>query len=68
MRVCVDKERCIACGACEDICPDVFELGSRDVARVLVDDAAPWEDCVREAEESCPQEAISVCEDGEGAG
>jgi ferredoxin len=68
MRVCVDKERCIACGACEDICPDVFELGSRDVARVLVDDAAPWKDCVLEAEESCPQEAISVCEDGEGAG
>ena len=68
MRVCVDEERCIACGACEDICPEVFELGSHDVAQVLVEDAEPWRAGVLEAEDACPTEAISVCGGEEGAG
>ena len=28
MKVIVDNERCIGCGACQAICPDVFEFGN----------------------------------------
>lgn len=55
----VDPDLCTACGLCADTCPDVFEMGD-DVAEVVANPVPPdQEDCVIEAEESCPVEAIS---------
>ncbi len=34
MRVEVDQELCISCGACIDICPDVFEWNEDDKAGI----------------------------------
>ncbi len=51
------EEGCTACGLCEDICPDVFELD--DEAEVIEDaDLAENEDCIVEAAENCPVEVI----------
>lgn len=61
MKPVIDEDLCIACGNCEEECPEVFLLGDESVARVIVDD--PGEelyDCVRNAAESCPTEAIKV--------
>ncbi|HUT64088.1 MAG TPA: ferredoxin [Anaerolineae bacterium] len=59
MRVKVDPDLCTACGLCEDTCPEVFELGD-EVAEVIANPVPEdQEDCVIEAEESCPVEAIS---------
>ena len=30
----VDKDLCVSCGLCSQVCPDVFELGSDDMAQV----------------------------------
>ena len=58
MKASVDPDLCTACGLCIDICPDVFELN--DVAKVIADPVPKnSEDCVVEAEESCPVEAIT---------
>ncbi|MFC1694236.1 ferredoxin [Candidatus Latescibacterota bacterium] len=58
MKAKVDPDLCTACGLCVDICPDVFELN--DVAEVIADPVpGDSEDCVIEAEESCPVEAIT---------
>jgi len=57
----IDEDLCIACGSCEELCPEVFKLN--DVAHVIVE--APGEDlygCVRDACDACPTEAISVTE------
>ncbi|MFQ6087962.1 MAG: ferredoxin [Candidatus Methanofastidiosia archaeon] len=54
----LDKEECIGCGACENICPELFALKS-DVAEVLeeeINDPA----CAKEACEMCPVECIKV--------
>jgi len=60
MKVKVDEELCTGCGACADICPEVFDLQD-DVAKVLAEDApADLEESVREAAESCPVEAITT--------
>ncbi len=59
MKVSIDPELCTACGLCVDECPEVFELGD-EVAEVIADPVpADKEDCILEAEESCPVEAIT---------
>ena len=54
------EEGCIACGACESFCPDVFKV--EDVATANNTNVAGNEDCVKEAAEACPVSVISVAE------
>jgi len=56
MAIKVDKKKCIGCGACVSICPEVFEIGSDGKAKVKAQKKIP---CVKEAVESCPNNAIS---------
>ncbi len=57
MKVKIDKEKCIGCGSCAAICPEVFEIAG-DKAKVKT----PKTDkkCAKEAEESCPAQAIKI--------
>lgn len=52
-------EDCICCGACADICPEVFDISEGTIAKVKVDPVPEGlEDNAREACESCPVDAI----------
>ena len=54
----VDKNKCIGCGACVAICPDVFELKD---GKSYVKNPAACEDCdCQAAADACPVEAISI--------
>ena len=53
----VDKEKCIGCGLCASICPDVFELGDDGKAHVIDPKACSKCDC-QEASDNCPVDAI----------
>jgi ferredoxin len=55
-------DECSACGICEDIAPEVFELGD-EIAEVKVNPVpeALQQKC-REAAEECPSEAIEISE------
>jgi ferredoxin len=54
-------EECIACGACVDICPEVFFLGDDGFAHVKEDAIKDsLADKIREAADSCPTEAIII--------
>jgi ferredoxin len=62
MKVSIDYDRCTGVGACEQVCPEVFALRDSDgLADVLDPEPHPtlW-DCVRRAEEACPEEAILI--------
>ncbi|MCD6253452.1 MAG: ferredoxin [Thermotogae bacterium] len=57
-KVTVDKDACIGCGVCENLCPEVFKLGDDGKATTLVSESdLP---CVQDAADSCPTSAISV--------
>lgn len=61
MNAVVDKDTCIACGLCPSICPEVFEMEDDGKAGVTVDTVPEeQEDSAKEAEDSCPVNAISV--------
>ena len=74
IRVVVDRDKCIACGAAPATCPKVFVLGSDNGKNRVVDEYSveltssrsvgivPEElrDCVEKAVEVCPVKAISM--------
>lgn len=53
----VDRDLCISCGLCEEICPEVFELDDEDIC-VIKEGADLDADCIEEAAEECPTDAI----------
>lgn len=55
----VDKELCIGCGACEEICPEVFRLGEDGKSRVIAQ-KCDSSGCCEEAAEACPVAAITL--------
>jgi len=57
MKVEVDKEKCIGCGACANLCPDVFEL---EEGKANVKEQETDKECAKEAADSCPVQAINV--------
>jgi ferredoxin len=62
MKATVDKDLCIGCGVCEQICNTVFEING-DVAKTKVETVpADAEASCREAVEACPVEAIAITE------
>ncbi|NLL39866.1 MAG: ferredoxin [Clostridiales bacterium] len=61
MKAYVDKEGCISCGLCVEICPDVFQFDEDGVAYVVSDPVPEdCEDCAVEAQENCPVSVIKV--------
>ena len=53
----VDEEACTGCGTCEELCPDVFQMDEEtEKAQVIKPEGT---DCVEEAIDTCPEEAIS---------
>ena len=65
MKVWVDPERCQGHTLCSMIAPDSFRLSDMDGSSSAIDELVPpdREDQVREAAQSCPEQAIIITED-----
>jgi len=62
MKIRIDEETCIACGVCSSICPDAFQPREEDGIAVVIasEEELDQLDCVQEAVDSCPTQAIIV--------
>lgn len=61
MRAVVSQDACIGCGLCPSIAPDVFELKDDGKAHVIAEPVPESsQDAAKEAEASCPVDAIAV--------
>ena len=58
----VDKEKCIGCGTCVSLCPDVFELKEDGKSHVRPGADCEKAGCCKEAADSCPVDAIALVE------
>ena len=59
MKVVVNRDNCIGCGACEALYPEVFQIDDEGLSKVICDDFSNIDkDKVTEAVESCPTSAI----------
>lgn len=58
MAIEINEDECMGCEACVETCPDVFEMND-DGDKAIVKDADSTADCVEEAIDSCPAEAIT---------
>ncbi len=61
MKAFIDREDCIACGLCEQTCPEVFQMAEDGLAKVIVDKIpASVIDMAEAAAESCPTSIIHL--------
>lgn len=61
MKVKVNREACIGCGACAAICEDVFEIDDEGLSVAKTEEVKKeLEQEVRDAADSCPTAAIIV--------
>jgi ferredoxin len=66
----VDKETCIACGACGAAAPDIYDYDDEGIAYVILDDNTGTsevpeilEDDMMDAFEGCPTDSIRVSDE-----
>jgi ferredoxin len=66
----VDKDTCIACGACGAAAPDIYDYDDEGLAYVILDDnkgvaAVPeiLEEDLLDAFEGCPTESIKMADE-----
>lgn len=59
MKVVVNRDNCIGCGACESIYPEVFQIDDEGISTVICEDFSNVDkEKVMDAVESCPTSAI----------
>ena len=64
MKVIINRDTCIGCGTCQEICPAVFHLNETiGKAEVIDPDACEYVGCCEAAEENCPVAEITLQED-----
>lgn len=57
MPITVNKDTCIGCGTCASLCPKSFRINADGKSEVISQEEI---ECAKNAEQSCPVQAISI--------
>ena len=60
MKAIIDKEACVGCGLCANMCADVFKMEGDKAEVIGTSIPASLADEAKEAASSCPVEAIKI--------
>jgi ferredoxin len=60
MKAVIDRDGCIGCGLCAEICPEVFRMADDGLAEVHGEVTEENFDAAKEAEENCPVSVITI--------
>lgn len=64
MNIKIDQEKCIGCGSCTAVCPELFKLGGEDNKALVKEkkqsEAGMNDKCAQEAVDICPVQAIEI--------
>ena len=60
MKAFIDRDGCISCGVCIEVCPDVFEFADDGLAQISSQPTRSNIHKAHEAAESCPVQVITV--------
>lgn len=59
MKIEIDRDGCIGCGLCAEICPDVFRI-AEDGLSTVIPGASGSDDKIAEAADNCPVDVIHL--------
>ena len=59
MSININKDKCIGCGRCTELCPNTFKLNNEGKSEVISKNDL---NCAMKASDQCPVEAIMVNE------
>ena len=59
MKIEIDRDGCISCGLCAEICPEVFRI-AEDGLSTVIPGASGSDDKVGEAADACPVSVIHL--------
>ncbi|MFH0809277.1 MAG: ferredoxin [Pseudomonadota bacterium] len=54
----IDADVCIACGTCQEICPETFQVNDTAGHAEVINPSGCPEETLREAMDSCPVQCI----------
>jgi len=60
MKASIDRDGCIGCGLCAEICPSVFRMDEEGLAEVYGEITDETQGSAEEARDSCPVSVISI--------
>jgi ferredoxin len=58
-QVIIDQDECIGCGACVELCPDIFAFDDAENKAYVTTPEGGNEGCIDEAIASCPVSCIT---------
>ncbi|MFR4351054.1 MAG: ferredoxin [Roseburia sp.] len=54
------NDGCISCGACVELCPEVFRFGDEGTSEAYQDVTKECEESAKEARDACPVSVIDI--------